>query len=68
MATAYLSGSVYRGESPILLVVHYEDGDWAFLDGGIADEKDAAVVHLRHVFDDRGEVQSLWSSPGFVDT
>ena len=35
-----------RGELPILLVSHDEDGDWQFLCGTTNDPKDAAIVCL----------------------
>jgi hypothetical protein len=63
VATAYLSGSVDRNESPILLVLHNEDGDWQFLDGGHVDTDDGVAIHAEHVFDVRPEVRSLADLP-----
>jgi hypothetical protein len=60
---AYLSGAVHRNELPILLVVHDDDGDWQFLDGGAFDEEDAVAVHFGHVFEQHPELRSLADLP-----
>jgi len=43
---ASLTRPVLRGDLPILLVSHDEDGDWQFLCGTTTDPKDAAIVCL----------------------
>jgi hypothetical protein len=63
VATAYISGSIHRGESPISLVLHNEDGDWQFLDGDEVDVEDGFAVHVEHVFDERPELGSLADLP-----
>jgi hypothetical protein len=63
VATAYLSGSVYRRESPILLVLHNEDGAWQFLDGRNVDTDDGFALHVEHVFDERPELRSVADLP-----
>jgi hypothetical protein len=60
---AYLSGTIFRNELPILLVMHYEDGDWGFFDGGTFDRDDAAAVHIFHVFDEHPDVRPLHDLP-----
>jgi hypothetical protein len=62
-ASAYLSGTVSRKELPILLVVHEEDGDWQFLDGGTVDPDDCVVVHVEHVFEDHGDLAAVADLP-----
>jgi hypothetical protein len=63
MANAYVSGSVYRHERAILLVLHEEDGDWQFLDGGAFDANDAVAVHVDHVFAEHDDVRPLADLP-----
>jgi hypothetical protein len=49
---------------PILLVVHEDDGDRQFLDGGFVDEDDAPVaVHIGDVFDKHPERRLLADLP-----
>jgi hypothetical protein len=59
---AFLTGSVLRGELPILLVLHNENGDWQFLDGGEV-AVDGVAVHLGHVFEDHPELGLLQDLP-----
>ena len=40
---------ILDGSKPILYVVHDEDGDWQFLDGGDVSEEDAKTVSLKRV-------------------
>jgi hypothetical protein len=54
---------VFRGEGPILLVLHEGNDDWQFLDGGHVDVPDGFVVHLHHVFDEHPEVRPLKDLP-----
>ena len=70
---AYLSGAVHREELPVLLVIHEEDGDWQFLDGGLVDMNDSpVVVHISHVFerhldlDAHGSPRGMGSRPASV--
>jgi hypothetical protein len=60
---AYLSGSVYRKQLPILLVTHEEGGDWQFLDGREVDVDDGVSVHIDHVFDEHPDVLALADLP-----
>jgi hypothetical protein len=60
---AYLSGSVFRGERPILLVLHNEDGDWQFLDGEHVDRDDGFAVHVSHVFAEHPELDLVADLP-----
>jgi hypothetical protein len=60
---AYLTGSVFRGELPILLVLHNGNGDWQFLDGGAVSRDDSHAVHIGHVFDEHPDVQALRDLP-----
>lgn len=62
-SSAYLSGSVYRKELPILLVTHDEGGDWQFLDGGEVNVEDGLAVHIHHVFDEHPDVRALADLP-----
>ena len=63
MPAAYLSGTVFRRERPILLVLHEEDGDWQFLDGQPFDEDDALALHVEHVFEQHLDVRPLADLP-----
>lgn len=49
--------------NPILYVVHDEDGDWQFLDGGDVTEQDAATVSLKNVTELDPSVKSLADLP-----
>ncbi|NND99108.1 MAG: hypothetical protein HKN47_17460 [Pirellulaceae bacterium] len=40
---------IIDGSRGILYVVHDDDGDWQFLDGGDVTEDDAATVSLKNV-------------------
>ena len=60
---AYLSGSVFRKELPILLVTHDDGGDWGFFDGGQFNVEDGFAVHIHHVFDEHPEVRLLADLP-----
>ena len=60
---AYLTGTVHRGELPILLVIHEDDGDWQFLDGGPVGDEDAVAVHIEHVFENHPDLRSLADLP-----
>lgn len=62
-ATAYSTNAVIRGDRPIPLVVHEEDGDWQFLDGGEVDVPDGVALHLAHIVDTHPEVLPLASLP-----
>ena len=54
---------VIDGSQPILIVVHDEDGDWQFLDGGKVTEQDAATVSLKRVVDLEPAVKNLADLP-----
>jgi hypothetical protein len=60
---AAVAGSVYRGERPILLVLHEGNGDWQFLDGDPVSGDDLVMVHAHHVFDDHPEIRPLRDLP-----
>jgi hypothetical protein len=60
---AYLTGAVHRDALPILLVIHEDDGDWQFLDGGFVNEENAVVVHIGHVFEKHPDLRSLADLP-----
>jgi hypothetical protein len=60
---AFVTGAVHRGELPILLVLHEEDGAWQFLDGGAVSEDDALMLHVEHVFDEHPELRHLVDLP-----
>ena len=54
---------IIDGSQPILYVVHDEDGDWQFLDGGDVSEEDAATVSLRNVCARDPSIKSLADLP-----
>jgi hypothetical protein len=54
---------IVDGSQPILYVVHDEDGDWQFLDGGDVSEEDAATVSLRNVCERDPSIKSLADLP-----
>lgn len=54
---------VVDGSQPILIVVHDEDGDWQFLDGGKVTEQDAATVSLKRVVDLEPAIKDLADLP-----
>jgi hypothetical protein len=61
---AYLTRRVYDGDVPIRLVVHEEDGDWQFTDGGPYDEgADYVAVHVVHMFDAYPRLRALSDLP-----
>jgi hypothetical protein len=60
---AYLAAAVHRDELPILLVIHEDDGDWQFLDGGYVDDVDAVAVHIGHVFETHPDLRLLVDLP-----
>jgi hypothetical protein len=62
-STAFLTGAVFRGELPILLVLHNENGDWQFLDGGNVAVDDSTAVHVAHMFHEHPELRSLEDLP-----
>jgi hypothetical protein len=43
-------------------VIHEDDGDWQFLDGGYVDD-DGVVVHIGHVFDKHQDLRVLADLP-----
>jgi Domain of unknown function (DUF4262) len=48
----FVSSSVQEGREPIRLVMHFEDGDWSFLDGiGPYDSDSMVLLHLEHVLE-----------------
>jgi hypothetical protein len=55
---------IVNGSQPILYVVHDEDGDWQFLDGGDVSEEDAAIVSLKNIANHDPSVKSLADLPG----
>lgn len=54
---------IMDGSSSILYVVHDEEGDWQFLDGGDVSEEDAAMVSLRRVADLDASIKTLADLP-----
>ena len=54
---------IVDGSQPILYVVHDEDGDWQFLDGGDVSEEDAAMVSLRNVCERDPSIKLLADLP-----
>jgi hypothetical protein len=46
---AFTQTRVVDESRPILYVVHDEEGDWQFLDGGEVSEEDAALVSLKTI-------------------
>jgi len=54
---------ILDGSKPILYVVHDEDGDWQFLDGGDVSEDDAKVVSLMQVVGLDPSLKSLADLP-----
>lgn len=54
---------ILDGSKPILYVVHDEDGDWQFLDGGDVSEDDARVVSLKQVVGLDPSLKSLADLP-----
>ena len=54
---------ILDGSHPILYVVHDEDGDWQFLDGGDVSEEDAATVSLKSVTERDSSILSLADLP-----
>ena len=54
---------IMDGSQPILYVVHDEEGDWQFLDGGDVSEEDAATVSLKRVAQHDPSVKSLADLP-----
>lgn len=60
---AFTLNQIADGEKPILYVVHDEDGDWQFLDGGAASEEDAAVVSLKNIAELDPSIKQLADLP-----
>ncbi|WP_040770302.1 hypothetical protein [Novipirellula maiorica] len=54
---------IMDGSQPILYVVHDEDGDWQFLDGGDVSEEDAATVSLKNISKRDPSIMSLADLP-----
>lgn len=54
---------IVNGSKPILYVVHDDEGDWQFLDGGDVSEKDAATVSLKQVADLDPSIKTLANLP-----
>ncbi len=54
---------IMNGSQPILYVVHDEDGDWQFLDGGDVSEEDAATVSLKNIANHDPSVKLLADLP-----
>lgn len=40
---------ITNGTRPVLYVIHDEDGDWQFLDGGDVSEEDGTVISLKSI-------------------
>ncbi|MBC8868871.1 MAG: hypothetical protein H8E44_05610 [Planctomycetes bacterium] len=51
------------GSNPILYVVHDEDGDWQFLDGGDVSEEDAEMASLKRVVELDPTIKELADLP-----
>ena len=51
------------GSKPILYVVHDEEGDWQFLDGGDVSEEDANLVSLESITELDPTVNALADLP-----
>jgi len=54
---------ILDGSTAILYVVHDEDGEWQFLDGGDVSEEDAATVSLKDIVDHDPAIKSLVDLP-----
>jgi hypothetical protein len=63
MATAYSTEAVLAGRRPILLVAHESNGDWQFLDGGVANAADGVAVHLGHIVEAHPALRALADLP-----
>ena len=62
--TAVISlARVMDGSNPVLYVVHDEDGDWQFLDGGDVSQEDAATVSLEDIVEHDPSIKSLADLP-----
>jgi hypothetical protein len=63
---AFIVWRIVKGETPILLVSHDDDGDWQFLDGEAVLTSDAARVSLANVVRmDPGVVELADLPPGW---
>ncbi len=54
---------IMDGSKPILYVVHDEEGDWQFLDGGDVSEEDANLVSLESITELDPTVNALADLP-----
>lgn len=54
---------IVDGSQSILYVVHDEDGDWQFLDGGDVSEEDAAIVSLKQIVQLEASLKTLADLP-----
>lgn len=54
---------ITNGSQPILYVVHDEDGDWQFLDGGDVSDDDAATIALKKVVELDPSIKTLADLP-----
>jgi len=54
---------ITNGSQPILYVVHDEDGDWKFLDGGDVLDDDAATIALKKVVELDPSIKTLADLP-----
>jgi hypothetical protein len=54
---------IMDGSHAVLNVIHDEDGDWKFLDGGDVAEEDAATVSLKRIVEHEPSISSRADLP-----
>ena len=60
----FVSRTVHEALEPIRVVMHFQDGDWSFLDGeGPYDSDSMVLVHLEHVLERDPNVVDLMDLP-----
>jgi hypothetical protein len=59
----FVSNRLAAGESSISEIVHYDDGDWAFLDDGPCEVDDVSLIHFHHVVADFPEARQFAKLP-----
>ncbi|MGH9279575.1 MAG: hypothetical protein ACRD12_15930 [Acidimicrobiales bacterium] len=50
---------VAAGDTDVLRVKVFSDGDWAFLDGGSADPDDVVLLHLHHLLESDPSLEEM---------
>jgi hypothetical protein len=61
--SAYLSGTVDKGQEPIVYVSHDRDGDWQFLGDSMSDGGGPVLVCLHHPVDGDRSLEELHDLP-----